>query len=138
MKADPTVRRETRYILLMTALLSVLMQAVFLVLGYWDYTVLLGNLLSGGVAVLNFYLMGLSVQKAVQREEKPAKDLMKTSQTLRMFMLFAAAALGVLLKCFNTVAALVPLFFPRIAIALRPLMDKKKEGGAKPDHETKE
>ena len=36
-----------------------------------------------------------------------------------------AAALGVLLPCFNTVTALVPLFFPRLAVAFRPLVGRK-------------
>ena len=43
----------------------------------------------------------------------------------RCLSLFAAAALIVALPCFNTVAGLLPLFFPRIAIALRPLFLKR-------------
>lgn len=123
---DKTVQRETGYIAVSVLLLSVLLQAVFLVIGRWDYTVLLGNLLGGGAAVLNFFLMGLTVQEATTREEKNARSLMKLSQSLRTVALFAVAALGVLLNCFNTVTALVPLFFPRIAVAFRPLIGKKK------------
>ena len=123
---DKTVRRETGYIAVSVLLLSVLLQAVFLVIGQWDYTVLLGNLLSGGAAVLIFFLMGLTVQEATGREEKNARSLMKLSQSLRTVALFAAAALGVLLPCFHTVTALVALFFPRIAVAFRPLIGKKK------------
>ena len=126
MKAiDKTVRQETGYIALCELLLGVLLQAVFLVIGQWNYTVLLGNLLSGGAAVLNFFLMGLTIQEATNREEKNARTLMRLSQSLRMVALFAAAALGVLLSCFNTVTALVPLFFPRLAVAFRPLVGRK-------------
>lgn len=124
---DPAVRRETRYIALWVLLLSVVMQAVFLILHKWDYTVLLGNTLSGAAAVLNFFLMGLAVQSAVLKDEKDAATAMKASQSLRMFMLFAVAAVGVLLPCFHTVTVLVPFFFPRIAVALRPRFDKKDE-----------
>lgn len=53
-KVDKTVLRETGYIALFVILLSVLMQAVFLIIGKWDYTVLLGNLLSAA-AVGNFF-----------------------------------------------------------------------------------
>ena len=35
-------------------------------------------------------------------------------------------AVGVALPCFQSVAVVVPLFFPRIAIAFRPLLDKRK------------
>ena len=67
-KLDATVKRETLYVAFMTLILSVLMQAIFLIVGEWDYTVLLGNLFGGGVAVLNFLLMGLAVQTSLELE----------------------------------------------------------------------
>lgn len=119
-KPNKTVRRETGYIALWVAVLSALMQAVFLLIGRWDYTVLLGNLLSALASVGNFLLMGITVQKAVEKEEKAAAAAMKFSQSLRLFLLFGMAALGVLLPWFNTVAVLIPFFFPRIALIFRP------------------
>ena len=123
-KLDATVKRETLYVAFMTLILSVLMQAIFLVVGEWDYTVLLGNLFGGGVAVLNFLLMGLTVQTSLELEEKEARGRVKLSMTLRMLMLVLCAALGVLLPCFSVLATLIPLFFVRIAVALRPLADR--------------
>ena len=64
-KIDSAVLRETRYIALFVLALSVIMQAVFLLIGRWDKTVLFGNLFIGFAVVLNFFLMGLFVQKAV-------------------------------------------------------------------------
>ena len=123
-KLDATVKRETLYVAFMTLILSVLMQAIFLIVGEWDYTVLLGNLFGGGVAVLNFLLMGLTVQTSLGLEEKEARSHVKLSMTLRMLMLVLCAALGVLLPCFSVLATLRPLFFVRIAVALRPLADR--------------
>ncbi len=123
-KVDATVRRETTYILLWVLVLSVLLQAVFLVLRQWDITVLLGNALSGGAAVLNFFFMGLTVQKALEKDEKDAKTAMKLSQTYRMLFLVVVAAVGA--AFLNLWAAVIPLFFPRIAISFRPLFDKKQ------------
>lgn len=124
-KIDPTVKKETLYIGSVTLILSIFMQGVFLVLRSWDYTVLLGNILGGGIAVLNFLLMGISVQKAVTENEKDAAGTMKLSQSLRMLMLFAVAALGALMSVFNTAATLIPLFFPRTAIFIRSFLMKK-------------
>ena len=124
-KLDPTVKKETGYIGAWVIIFSAILQAVFLVIGKWNYTVLLGNLLSGATAIFNFLLMGITVQKAVLKEEKEAKTAIKASQALRTFLLFAVAALGVLLPCFNTWTVIIPLLFPRIAIAFRPLFDKK-------------
>ena len=126
-KIDKTVKKETLYIAVSVLIMSTLMQAVFLIVRRWDYTVLLGNLLSAAAAILNFLLMGITVQHATDKEEKQAKSIMRASQGLRMLMLFGIAVLGVLLDCFNTVSAIVPLFFPRIAIAFRQLSLKKQK-----------
>ena len=131
-KVDKTVLKETKYIAAFVLIFSALTQAVFLIIGKWDYTVLLGNVLSGIAAILNFFLMGITVQAAVGKEDKQALSTMKMSQSLRTLMLFAAAALGVLLPCFNTVTSLIPLFFPRIAIAFKPLfLNRNKETSEK-------
>ena len=102
------------------------MQSVFLVLQKWDYTVLLGNLLSGVAVVLNFLFMGITVQKAVEKDEKDARNAMKASQSLRTVFLFVVAVLGAAVPVFNIWATLIPLIFPRIAVSLRPLFDRKE------------
>ena len=121
---DPTVKKETCYIAVFVLLLSVLMQAVFLVCRKWELAVLLGNLLGATVAILNFLLMGLTVQTAIHKDEKDARLAIRTSMSLRMFMMFAAASLCFLLPCFHPLAGLLPLLFPRIAILFRPLVGK--------------
>lgn len=127
-KLDPTVKRETLYILALTVAMSLVMQGVFAIFGAWNLSVLWGNLLGGAAAVINFLLMGITVQNVMGYEEKRLRNAVRLSQMLRMLLLIAVAALGVALPCFSTVAALVPLFFPRVAVALRPLF---KLGGEK-------
>ena len=125
-KVDATVIKETRYISFWMLVLSVLMQAVFLMIGKWDYTVFLGNILSGSAAILNFFLMGITVQTALEKDEKDAKSSMKVSQLYRFLFLVVVVIIGVALPCFNIWTVIVPVFFPRIAIAFRLLFDKKR------------
>ncbi len=127
MKLDKTVRYETLYITLWVIVCSALLESVFLIIGKWDHTVLTGNVLGAAAAAANFLLMGVTVQKAVLMDKKRAASYLKISQSLRMLLIFAVAGVGVLLPYFNTVAVLVPLFFPRIAILFRPLFGKKKD-----------
>lgn len=127
MKVDATVNRETVYISICTLLLSVVMELIFLFVGYWDYTVLLGNLLSFAAAVGNFFFMGVTVQRAVKEEEKKAAQQMRLSQGLRLLGLLAVAIVGVWLPCFNMWAVLIPLFFPRIAVMVRPRIHMRGE-----------
>ena len=56
---------------------------------------------------------------------KAASAKLKLSQMLRMLMLIVICCVGIALNCFQTVAVIVPLFFPRIGVAFRPLFDKK-------------
>lgn len=123
-KIDSAVKKETLYILIWVLILSAVMQAVFLIIGKWDYTVLLGNLLSAVAAVGNFFLMGLSVQSAVSKDENDAKNTMKASQSLRTLGLFVIVAIGVVAPCFNTWTSIIPILFPRIAMIFRTKFNK--------------
>ena len=125
-KIEPTIIKETLYILVCVVILSVLMEAVFLIIHRWDYTVLLGNLLTGFAVTLNFFLMGLGVQKALGKDEKEAKKIIRLSQVYRYLILIVFLVIGVVFSCFNNWAVFVPVVFPRIAIAIRPLFNKKK------------
>lgn len=125
-KIDPAVKSETGYIALITLLLSALLQAVFLLFRRWDLTVLTGNLLGAAAASLNFLFMGLTVQRSVGKGADKAAAAMKLSQTLRLLLLFGVAALGATLPVFNLWAVLIPLFFPRVAISLQPLLLRER------------
>ena len=68
---QPAVKQETKNVAVYTVVGVVLMWLVFLVLHLampekvpFNYTVILGGLGGGAVAVLNFLWMGLIVQKA--------------------------------------------------------------------------
>lgn len=122
MKINSTVLNETKYIAVFSFILSLIMQAVFLiVLRRFDYTAVLGNILGLIIGVGNFFFMGIGIQNAVEKDEKGAKNVLRISQTLRFFGIFVFAMLGILLDCFNSISVLVPIFFPRIAIAAKQI-----------------
>ena len=123
-KIDATVQRETKYIAAWVVIFSVLMQAVFLLIGKWDYTVLLGNILSATGAVLNFLFMGITVQKAVLKDEKDAKTAIRLSMIYRTLFMLAFMVVGAVVPVFNLWASLIPFLFPRLAIAIKPISDK--------------
>lgn len=124
---DPTVKKETQFIGMIVLILSALEQAVFLIIGQWDYTVLLGNLYGAAIAVGNFFFMAMSVAKALELAPDEAKKKMKLSQQSRMLILLVLCVLGGVAPFLHTIALLVPQFFPRIAVSIRG-MTMKKEG----------
>ncbi|MBE7037234.1 MAG: hypothetical protein E7403_08070, partial [Ruminococcaceae bacterium] len=110
-----------------------IMQAIFLLIGKWDYTVLLGNLWGASVMVLNFYTMGLFVQKAVVAQEDDAKKIMKLSHMLRTLALFALIVIGVVVPWCSTLAVIISLFLSHFAILCKAYKDNfnlKKEESA--------
>ena len=65
MKVQKAVLKETGHIAIGVLLGDVLMCAVFAIVHKFDYTVVLGALLGTAIAVANFFLLGVTLQKAV-------------------------------------------------------------------------
>lgn len=126
-QVEPAVKKETSYIAAVVLILSAVMQTVYLVIGQWNYRVLLGNLLGAALAVGNFFLMGLTIQKALGKSEKDASQLMKLSQRLRLLMMVVVVVIGAALPCFDLIAVLLPLLFPRIGVGIRGIMMNKQK-----------
>ena len=124
---DPAVRKETAYVGVWTLLLSLIMEAVFLVFGWWDWSVLLGNLGGAVIAVGNFFLLGLTVSRALSsgKPEEAARKV-KATASLRLIGMGAACALLVGVAKTNVFATIIPLLFPRIGIMFRPMIDRKR------------
>ena len=91
---DPAVKKETVYIVIWVVLLSLVMEAVFLILGKWDLSVLLGNVGGGLTAAGNFFLLAWTVSRALEKEEpKAAARRVRATASLRLLGMGAVCAL---------------------------------------------
>ena len=127
---DPAVKKETGYITVWVLLLSLLMEAVFLVIRQWDLSVLFGNLGGAALAILNFFLLAFVVSRAVDKgKPEEAAQRVKETATLRLIGVGALSALLIGVFKTNVFATLIPLLFPRAAIAFRPILDRKRGTG---------
>lgn len=130
---QPAVQKETKKIAISTLLGVLLMWVVFFVLHMiipekvpFDYTVILGGIGGGLIAVLNFFLMGLTVQSvASTTDEELARKKMKASYSQRMMMQMIWGIVAVAAPCFNYVAGLLPLLFPSLGIKITGIFLKK-------------
>ena len=125
-KLDPTVRKETGYIAVWVIGLSFVMQAVFLLLGKWDISVLTGNLAGAVSAIGNYLLLGITVTKAASGPPEKIALKVRSSMTARLLGQAAVCAIAVGLLHANVYATVIPLLFPRVGIAFRPLIDRKR------------
>lgn len=122
MKLSPAVKQETLHIAEGTAVGVVLMLAVFALLHKLNLWVVFSGVLGGILAVLNFFLLGLTVQKVAQGEdEERGRKWMQFSYNVRMLLLVVWLIVAISVPALNWVAALIPLLMPRVTIALMQL-----------------
>ena len=129
---QPAVKKETKNVALYTITGLIIMLIVFGILHGvipervpFDYKVILGGLGGSAVTVLNFFLMGLAVQKvAACEDEDQAKAIMKASYTRRTMFQFLWIILAVVVPVFNPISGLIPSLFPGIGIKLMGIIKK--------------
>lgn len=125
------IKREISFITAWIVIFSAVMQGVFLILHFfgivkWDYTAVLGNLLGAVFSVLNFVLLGFTVESVVNKEEKQAQASIRISRMLRNLMIGAVIIIGIYAPIFNIWTVALPFFFPKIGILLRSKLMKKQ------------
>ena len=127
------VKQETKRVVKITAVGLILMWILFAVLHFTmpdkvplDYTVFLGGIGGGAVAVLNFFLMGLAVQKAASAsDEGTARMKLKASYSQRFLMQILWVILAIVAPCFHFVAGIAPLLFPGTGIKIMGIFHNK-------------
>ena len=130
---QPAVKKDTKMVVKITAVGLILMWILFAVLHFTmpdkvplDYTVFLGGIGGGAVAVLNFFLMGLAVQKAASAsDEGTARMKLKASYSQRFLMQILWVILAIVAPCFHFVAGIAPLLFPGTGIKIMGIFHNK-------------
>lgn len=125
-RIDRAVILNTVYVALVDLVLSALMQSVFVILSAWSIEVLFGNILGYVASVLNFFLLGLTVQSAVGKDNDDAKRFIAMSQRLRLLMMLAFAVVGYLLPFCNLYSVVIPFLFNGMAVFLISRVVKEK------------
>ena len=149
MKPDTAVRRETARVAAGVFGLIAVMLIIYAVIGKFSTKVLLGAVYTGILTVINFFIMGLTVQGVTnraaekERSEQELADLtiemknrMKLSYNLRMIGLFALLVVGLAVFKFDPLATILPILFPTIVIRALQIMEARRpsvsEGSDKP------
>ena len=129
---QPAVKKETKNVAIYTLVGEILMWIVFFILHMiipekvvFDYTVFLGGLGGGIIAVLNFFLLGMTVQKVASTEDQEmARKFMKSSYSQRMMLQAVWIVVAIAAPCFQFVAGMVPLLFPGTGIKIVGIIKK--------------
>lgn len=121
---QPEVKKETIRITVATVSGSLLMLLLFFLLPpllsipiRFESNVVLSGMFGAAASCLNFFFLGLTVQKAASaKTDKDAYRVMKSSYRLRTSSQLLWAILALVLPFFNGAAGILPLFIPGICI----------------------
>ena len=134
LKLQKAVKDETVFVALGSVILSAVMVIVFFVLHRvfpdrvpMDLPVVIGAVGGCAVAVGNFFLMALTVQKVAGIENyDQAYRSMQVSYRYRTFLQLIWCVLTMVLKFINPVAGMLPLLWPSLLIKGRGILNGVK------------
>lgn len=123
MKVDKVVKRETINIAIGIVICSIITQIGFVIFGKYSLAVLLGAIYGGAIALLNFFLMGITVQKIADMDDpNAAKRKMQASYSTRQVMVLVLSGIGIYIAVnygiFHWLPILLAIIYPRIIIAI--------------------
>lgn len=122
MKLQPASKKEIKRITIGTGAFSCLMVGGMFILslvgvGTFDYKIFTGAIGGSLVAILNFIIMCLTIQNAVNiAEQKQMKAFIQGSYNGRLLLQAAWIVIAFMVSHINVVAAAIPLLFPNLTI----------------------
>ena len=122
MKLQSASKKEIKRIAIGTGICDLILLAVLFILSLegildFNYTVLLGVLGGSLVAIFNFTVMCLTIQKATEiGEQKQMKAFIQGSYNGRLLLQAGWIVVAFLVPHFNVIASAIPLLFPNVTI----------------------
>lgn len=121
------IRSLSPYYLVMSGIYLVIVTILCCALG-GDYSLPIGAVYGIVLSALNFLVLGICAQNALGKSTpKSAQTYMNLTYCLRYLGLFGLLTVAALLPFINLIAAVVPLFFVRIAITIREIKNERAE-----------
>ena len=111
-----TTLRETIKIFKGIVVLDIIFIAIIYILGKFDIPMLQGILIGSVYALLNFRLIAVSLNRAVQMSPGRAQVFAGVSYVGRLALTAAIILAAIKVDYINAFGVIVPMFFPKIII----------------------
>lgn len=135
MKLQPASVQQIRGVALIGGLCTAAMVGVFAALGAagvvnWSWRVIAGAAGGWAIATLNFALMCRMVEQVAGiPDQKKVRARVQASYNARMMLQGVWCVAAIILPCFQPVAAILPLLFPRIALLVEQIRQRQAAPG---------
>lgn len=127
-KPQQSIVKETKRIAVGTVIMLVVMLAVYAVLGKFTVGVLLGGLLGSAYAIFNFFMLGMTLQKAASMtDQQMAHMKVRSSYSTRMIGMLILAVVAFALPFVEGIPCLIALLFPRATIFVLQVTGQVKD-----------
>lgn len=127
-RPQKTIVRETRRIAIGVAALIAVMMIVYALMGRFTFGVALGALMGGAYGVFNFFMLGMTIQRAgKETDEAVARARVRSSYSLRMLGAVAVAVIAFALPFAEGLPCVIALLFPRLTILALQLTGQIKD-----------
>ena len=127
-KPQQSIVKETKRIGVGTVIMLVVMLAVYAVLGKFTVGVLLGGLLGRAYAIFNFFMLGMTLQKAASMTDQQMTHMkVRSSYSTRMIGMLILAVVAFALPFVEGIPCLIALLFPRATIFVLQVTGQVKD-----------
>ena len=127
-KPQQGIVKETKRIAIGTGIMLIVMLVVYAVLDRFTIGVLLGGLLGSAYAIFNFFMLGMTLQKAASMtDQQMAHMKVRSSYRTRMVGMLVLAVLAFALPFVEGIPYLIALLFPRATILVLQLTGQIKD-----------
>ncbi len=127
MKLDPTVKKETLYLIIGEGILTAVMLVVIFLLDKFSILVLIGASVGAALAIGNFFAMCLMIQRAVEAEESDRTKMVRASHSTRLMVMALVLAICLAVFKLDVLATLIPLLFPTVIQYIRGFTIKNND-----------
>ena len=127
-KPQQSIVKETKRIAVGTVIMLVVMLAVYAVLGKFTVGVLLGGLLGSAYAIFNFFMLGMTLQKAASMtDQQMAHMKVRSSYSTRMIGMLILAVVAFALPVLEGIPCLIALLITSAPIFVLPVTRQIKD-----------
>ena len=135
MREEGSAKKDILRIAVGVLIGDVIMCIVFICIKRFDLSVVLGAVLGTVFAVANLFYLDYSIGRALEKGDA-MQSYFRKSYMVRMLIHAACIVLAALLPFINTIAGIVPLFFPKLVIYAMQLLGLYRPQAIKKQAET--
>ncbi|MEG1621289.1 MAG: ATP synthase subunit I [Oscillospiraceae bacterium] len=122
---NSVVKKETLSIAKGTIILVAVSIGISALIGKLDFPLLLGFLIGGTHAIINFYLIGRSIEKSFEKSPNNASGYMAGQYFIRYFITALVILLGIYVDFINYIGIIIPLIFPKLVLLYSKIFRKE-------------